>query len=167
MSRRKIILAIGFSIAMLACQFVSDLPALILTTPTSTLTPTPAFTPTPVVASLDELSYSDRPDDDPDKWMIHVLYVVPEDFTDTTHYFDGSIDESIRLVNEWFFEQTDGKSLAFDMYEGQLDITYVPIPLLDDEIVWGAREDYISGDEGDGQDPFFDIIGEQILEVGR
>jgi hypothetical protein len=42
---------------------------------------------------------------------------------------DGSIEESLRLMNDWFADQTGGRSFVLDTYQGRLDITYMPIPL--------------------------------------
>jgi len=115
-----------------------------------TPTVTPAFTPTPVPAPLGELSYSDRPDDYPGFYQIHVLYVVPKDFTDTTRYFDGSIDESVRLMNEWFASQKDGQFFILDTYQGKLDITYVRLPVSEGKIFEYTKEKY--GDYGEDPD---------------
>ncbi|MBC7879451.1 MAG: hypothetical protein H7Y59_19965 [Anaerolineales bacterium] len=131
----------------LACQTIMPVPtATPLVEPTQTntpiTTPTPILTPTEIPAPIGELSYSDRPDNHPDKYQIHVLYVVPNGFNDTERYFDGSIDESMELMNEWFAEQTSGRSFILDTYQGNLDITYIPLPVTEDEILEYAKNEY-------------------------
>ena len=56
----------------------------------------------------------DRPDDSPGKYQIHILYVVPKGFEYPIRDLDGSIDEQISLVNEWFASQADGAMLRFE-----------------------------------------------------
>jgi hypothetical protein len=138
-----------FMIIVSACQTIMPVPtATPLVEPAQTNTPIPITTPTPILpptevpAPLGELSFSDRPDDHPDKYQIHVLYVVPMDFYDTKRYFDGSIDENMKLMNEWFADQTDGRSFILDTYQGSLDITYIQLPATEDEIAEYAKNEH-------------------------
>lgn len=88
-------------------------------------TPTPPpGTPTAVPAALGERSFSDRPDDFPDMYQIHVVYLLFKDQSDLERDLDGSLAASVRLANEWFAEQTGGSTLRFDTYQGELDVTF-------------------------------------------
>ncbi len=94
------------------------------------------------IAPLDDHSYTDRPDDFPGLYQFHVLYVVTEDFKYTTRDLDGSINEQIRLVNEWFSGQTDGKTMRMDTYRDQLDITFVILPVTEAELFSYTAQNY-------------------------
>lgn len=129
----------------LSCQFISfsqDSKRKPLSTESVASNPLTTQTPTEGIASLGELSYKDRPDDNPDKYQIHVLYVVPKDFTDTTRYFDGSIEDDMLSMNKWFYEQTDGQAFVLDTYQGKLDVTYIQLPVTDEEFFIEAAKKY-------------------------
>lgn len=71
----------------------------------------------------------DEPDDHPDSYQIHVLYVEPADRTaDVALDTDGSIRRSLAAARAWFAYQTGGAALRFDTRDGDLDITYVKLP---------------------------------------
>lgn len=106
---------------------------------TPTAEATPKINP---IAQLGEHSYNDRPDDFPKLYQFHVLYVVTEDFKYTTRDLDGSVDEQVRLVNEWFSNQTDGKIMRLDTYQGQLDITFVILPITEAELFLYTAQNY-------------------------
>ena len=133
-----------FSVYVLtACSLEKNASTILhLYTPVPTATPTLIPTVTPVPAPIGQLSFVDRPDDYPGFYQVHVLYVVPKDFLSTTRYLDGSIDESMRLVNEWFASQKDGQFFVFDTYQGKLDITYIPLSVTEDEILEYTKEKY-------------------------
>jgi hypothetical protein len=140
---KKLLIFIGLTImATLACQTVSRLPELVFATAMPSHTPATESTPNGQVDPLRDLSYADRPDDFPDQYQIHVFYVVPKNFTDTTRYFDGSIDENMRLMNTWFADQTGGRSFTLDTYQGSLDITYIPLPATEEELFDHAKSEY-------------------------
>lgn len=94
------------------------------------------------IARLGIHSYYDRPDDFPGLYQFHVLYVVTEDFKYTTRDLDNSIKEETKLVNEWFSSQTNGKTLRLDTYQGQLDITFIILPLTETELFSYTAQNY-------------------------
>lgn len=77
---------------------------------------------------------SDRPDDFNGE-QVHILYVTPKDGEDRRLDLNGKIAESINSAQQWFTEQTDGREIKFDTYQGVLDITFVRIPYTNEEIL--------------------------------
>lgn len=88
-----------------------------------------------IPAPLGAHSYSDRPDDEPNLYQLHVLYIVTKDFKNTTRDLDNSIEMQTEQVNKWFSEQTGGRTLRFDTYNGKLDITFIILPLTESELL--------------------------------
>src|ERR1051325_3270199 len=88
------------------------------TSPPSTIVPTEKPTPAPIASPLGtatyspapvaERSYTDRPDDFPGLYQVHLLYVLPAEATDQRRDLDGKINISIEDANQWFFEQSGG-----------------------------------------------------------
>ena len=109
---------------------------------TPTAQPIAATSRPTTVAPLGQHSYSDRPDDFPGVYQIHVLYVVTRDFSYTVRDLDGSINEQVRLVGEWFSDQTDSTSLRFDTYQGAPDITLVVLPVTEGELYSFVLQEY-------------------------
>lgn len=71
----------------------------------------------------------DLPDDHPDAYQLHVLYVEPADRTATAPLdTDGSIRRSLAAAQAWFAARTGGAALRFDTANGVVDITYVKLP---------------------------------------
>jgi hypothetical protein len=72
-----------------------------------------------------ERATADREDDFPGP-QVHVLYTVPRDRVDRG-LDSGLIQSSVAAAQEWFAEQSDGASLRFDTFGGQLDVTFVAL----------------------------------------
>jgi hypothetical protein len=103
-------------------------------------TPLPTATPTP--APIGERAYFDRTDDYEGEYQLHVVYALFQDDDDLHRDTDGSIARSVNLANEWFKEQTDGSTLRFDTYEGELDITFVQFESTAKDALENYREVY-------------------------
>ncbi|MCB0118902.1 MAG: hypothetical protein H6634_12720 [Anaerolineales bacterium] len=104
-------------------------------------TPLPAPTFGPDIPAS-ERAYADRPDDYPDLYQFHVLYVIPADAKDRQMDTDGTIARSVDAVNEWFSEQSGGSTVRFDTYQGQLDITFVQLEMTNREFLDNTVEAY-------------------------
>jgi hypothetical protein len=72
-------------------------------------------------------SLADRPDDTR-RFQIHAIYAVPSDSIDAGLDTTGEIARSLDFGNEWFREQTGGSELRLDTCDGEIDITYLPLP---------------------------------------
>jgi len=117
-----------------ACAPISPGPAM-PPAPTPPASNPPAPTPTtparpPAIgnAPLGAASYADRPDDVPGEYQFHVLYVMHKAYERGNRDLDGSIVETVRLMNDWFTAQSGGRRLRFDTYQGELDITRLILP---------------------------------------
>ena len=99
------------------------------------------------ISPIGQHSYSDRPDDDPGLYQIHILYVIPNGFNYSNRDIDGSINRHIDLLNEWFASQTDGLKIRFDTYQGELDITFVQLALYEEEMISYLEEQYSQYDK--------------------
>lgn len=108
-------------------------------------TPLPAPTFGPEVPTT-ERAYADRPDDHPDQYQFHILYVLPANAKDRQIDLDGTISRSVEAVNQWFSEQSGGSTLRFDTYQGQLDITFVQLEMTNKEFLDGTVKTYDSND---------------------
>lgn len=78
-------------------------------------------------------SRSDRVDDLEGE-QLHVLYVTAEDGRDRKLDLDGPLREEVRLIQEWFRGETEGREVRFDTYRGNLDITFVRLPHTNEEM---------------------------------
>ena len=84
----------------------------------------------------------DRPDDVPGL-QVHVVYAVPSDGVDRGFDTDGGIESSTASYQQWLSEQTGGRVLRMDTFQGSLDITFVRLPRPDSAYVAlgrGARD---------------------------
>jgi hypothetical protein len=98
---------------------------------------TPSFpTPGPTPSRDTDRAYStqDRPDDDPDLYQVHFMYVIPTDGEDRFRDLNGEIERSAVAANAWLAGQTGEASLRYDMFEGALDITFLQLPYTADEV---------------------------------
>jgi hypothetical protein len=80
---------------------------------------------------LNERVTEDRPDEKTDH-QVHVIYALPSDIADDEQLDQkGTIEESLRILNDWF-ELKAGKELRFDTYGGgRLDVTFVKLARTD------------------------------------
>ncbi|MCH7735940.1 MAG: hypothetical protein IH872_00910, partial [Chloroflexi bacterium] len=88
--------------------------------PQSLVTPTPTPTPAPRISR----ATVDRPDDS-SEFQIHLIYALPSDGTDEELDTHGAIADSIEAIQIWFEEQTNGKRLRFDTFQGEYDISFI------------------------------------------
>lgn len=73
---------------------------------------------------------TDQPDDEPDAYQVHVLYVEPADREATPRLDeDGTIRHSVAAWNAWVAHKTDGAAIRLDTCDGILDVTHVKLPL--------------------------------------
>jgi len=80
------------------------------------------------VATLEERSFSDRPDDiDSDLPQIHLVYLLASDSDDRDRDTSGALENSVTAINKWFGEQSGGRTLRFDTYLGAPDITFIQL----------------------------------------
>ena len=96
--------------------------------PTATPQPTPTATPTPTPtpAPLGERSFADRPDDDdPLLHKIHAVYLLASDSADLERDTNGSIARSVKAIQSWFEGQTGGRTLRFDTFQGEPDVSFI------------------------------------------
>lgn len=92
----------------------------------------------------ERVSY-DRPDDFPNTYQIHVIYLLGSDNIDRERDINGQITKSFKLANEWMFEnteQTGGQEFRMDTYQGELDITFHRLQATESEINIGAIDKY-------------------------
>jgi hypothetical protein len=147
---KKILLALSILVCLSTCQLSG---AGISKSPTATIFPTPTATPVPV--PFGQHSYTDRPDDFPGYHQIHALYVVLKDSTNKGRDLDGSMDENFLLMNQWFAEQTGGRSFILDSYHGGLDITYVELPITEKELLDYAYKTYYGQYDKNWEDGYY------------
>lgn len=114
----------------------------------------------PSVSSLDERSYTDRPDDTPGKYQVHFLYVLPADGTDYQRDQDGKINITVDTVNEWFAGQTGGSTIRFDTYQGELDITFVQLDMKGQQVIDASVAQY------GGEYWIRDVLEVELLKMG-
>lgn len=121
------------------------------------------FTP---IASPTERSIIDRSDDNSD-YQVHVLYVLPSDVPDKQYDTNGRIAISVSAWQNWLCNQTGGKTLKFDAYQGMLDITFVRLPFSASAMEDGSRLPKNFNIEGGSKTNFigFDLI-RQIRQGG-
>lgn len=93
----------------------------------------PQPTPTLVVRDTDEdFSVVDRPDD-VTGYQVHFVYAIPSDGKDDLLDVNGSIALSAAAMNSWLDSKTEHR-LRYDTYQGQVDISYLPLDASADEI---------------------------------
>ncbi len=87
-------------------------------------------TPTPPFERNTDQEYSeeDRPDD-LDGYQVHFVYAIPRDGTDRLRDLNGEIVLSASAANYWLASKTDGQSLRYDTFDGELDISFLALPL--------------------------------------
>lgn len=83
--------------------------------------------PVPEFQRETDAAYSlvDRPDD-VDGYQIHFIYAVPRDGRDDLLDVNGTIALSAAAMNSWLESKT-GHRLRLDTYEGELDISFLPL----------------------------------------
>jgi hypothetical protein len=90
--------------------------------------PTAASQP---AAATSQRATSDRPDEVAGL-QVHPIYVLPPGATDHQLDTSGAIHDSLQRINAWFREQTDGRSLRIDTFQGKADVTFhrlsAPVP---------------------------------------
>ncbi len=113
------------------------------------------FEPPPI----GERATYDRPDDFPDEYQVHVLYLLASDNVDRERDINGQLAKSFKLANEWLEEQTGGQKFLFDTYQGELDITFIRLPHTESELNTAALDKY------DHMDWFPSYISEDYPEL--
>ena len=88
--------------------------------------------PKSTLASLPR-SLADRPDDVSGA-QIHVMYVLPFDGLDEQLDTNGKIGTSVVSFNLWLLDQTPGRWLRIDTYQGLPDITFVRLSRTDSQL---------------------------------
>jgi hypothetical protein len=73
-------------------------------------------------------------EDDVAGYLVKVLYVLPHDGVDRELDTNGAIVLSIAAMQQWLVQQTTGKRLRFDTYQGALDIAFVRLKRLEAEL---------------------------------
>jgi hypothetical protein len=86
------------------------------------------------IAVVTERSTTDRTDEATGR-QVHVLYVIPSDGVDEQLDQTATLDQSLKIANEWFKTQTGGKGIRFDTYDGgKLDATFMKLTKTDAEM---------------------------------
>ena len=57
--------------------------------------------------------------------QIHIMYVLPDDGIDRSLDLDGTLRNTVGSFQNWLAGQTGGRNLRVDIFDGQLDITFV------------------------------------------
>jgi hypothetical protein len=86
----------------------------------------------PGAAALDRAT-SDRPDALAGP-QVHVLYVLPSDSPDEALDTNGTIEKSVDAWNGWLRGQTGGNGLRLDLFDGQLDTSFVRLAETNDSL---------------------------------
>ena len=115
--------------------------------------------PAAIATPIGERAYADRPDDFPDKYQVHLLYILPADAKDQQLDLNGTVNKSIEAINNWFYEQSGDAKVRFDTYQGQLDITFVQMEMTSAEFYEAAIAKY------GGPDFIRDILEEELLKA--
>ena len=103
----------------------------------ATLAPLPADAGLFDTASLPR-STIDRPDD-AGGLQVHVIYAVPSDGVDRAFDTGGGIESTTASYQAWLSDQTGGRRLRLDTYQGSLDITFQRLPRPDAEYAARGR----------------------------
>lgn len=87
------------------------------------------------IAVVTERSTTDRTPDEASGLQVHVMYVIPSDGVDEQLDQTATLDQSLKIANEWFKSQTGGKGIRFDTYGGgKLDVTFLQLTKSDVEM---------------------------------
>jgi len=70
---------------------------------------------------------SDRVDDS-DEHQVHVMYAVPDDAVDRELDTSGQIAAAFEHIDAYLREKLDGHGLRLDTCDGELDVTFLPMP---------------------------------------
>ena len=73
--------------------------------------------------------------------QLHFVYAIPRDGEDRALDTSGVIDTSVASFQAWLADQTEGRSLRTDRFDGSLDITFVQLAETDEQIA--ARDPFI------------------------
>ncbi|MBI2013911.1 MAG: hypothetical protein HYS87_03745 [Candidatus Colwellbacteria bacterium] len=73
---------------------------------------------------IKERSVADRPDDVLGEKQIHAVYVLPSDGEDKGYDTSGAIAVSMESGERWLENQTDGRRLRLDTWNGMLDVSF-------------------------------------------
>lgn len=120
LTRNTALLGLGASLALAVCGGKSGSPS--------------APGPTPISSPGSQRSTIDRPDDVAGS-QVHVIYVLPRDGLDQSFDTDGTIGGAIQWARNWFAEQTGGRRVRFDTFQGAVDITFLRTNRTDAEYV--------------------------------
>lgn len=68
--------------------------------------------------------------------QFHVMYVRHTNGQDAEYdtTLRNRLINSIETMNDWFARETGGRRIRFDMYRGQIEVTYVQLPFIDSEL---------------------------------
>jgi hypothetical protein len=100
-------------------------------------------------AALRDRTTTDMPDDFQGS-QVHFMYVVPADGTDNQLDTNGTIEQSITRIENWFIGQTGNQGLRVDTYHGVPDITFFRLPQTDAQamsqypyVIWTIGADLV------------------------
>ncbi len=66
--------------------------------------------------------------------QIHVVYAVPADGEDRHLDDNGALEGSVSSFQAWLAQETGGKALRMDTYQGSLDVTFVRLAQTDAQL---------------------------------
>ncbi|MCW5876988.1 MAG: hypothetical protein KIS85_08930 [Anaerolineales bacterium] len=130
---------VGACILLAACAGPAENPPEPRVTSAASGVATRTLLPTPTPEM--QRSMEDRPDDFPGQYQVHVFYVTLLGSMDGKRDLDGAIQRTVESANQWFFEQS-GSRIRFDTYQGELDITYVQLPLTNRQFHQGTLDQF-------------------------
>jgi hypothetical protein len=82
----------------------------------------------------------DQPDDAQGS-QVHLIYAIPGDGMDRALDLSETLANTTGSFNNWLAEQTGGRRLRFDTYQGGLDISFARLPRTDAEYdAFGQRK---------------------------
>lgn len=67
--------------------------------------------------------------------QVHYVYALPSDGLDERLDLNGAIATSIAAIQAWLRQQTGGRALRVDTFQGRPDITFVRLPETDAQLV--------------------------------
>jgi DNA-directed RNA polymerase subunit RPC12/RpoP len=95
-------------------------------------------TPCYQIDGISSRSTTDRPDDNSNNYLLHIIYAVPSDGTDHQYDINGRIASSVSSWQNWLCQQTAGKYMRLDTSGGKLDVTFIKLSASDNTIKTGA-----------------------------